>query len=183
MRAILNPNMSHAAILACALVAGAHAQAAESLCKSDERIVFSCPVSRARTVSVCVSAAAPDARHVQYRFGSPGHIELAIPSHAQDARTVVDGGSGGGRSHGAFIRFRSGDYAYTVMSLLSTPSDPETGCNGGPCERLGVNVDKGGKTIARLNCRGTVGAEITDFPEQFPERFGIPPAKDYWPDE
>ena len=152
------------------------ALASESLCKSDEKIVFSCPVGHEKTVSVCASKSLSNGGYIQYRFGRKDKIDLSVPSTTKASDVSIDGNSDGNRSGGTFIRFRKGVYSYVVVSLFNMPSDPETGCNGEPCEQVGVIVEKSGNVISRLSCQGTFGAEITDF--NMPD---IPLAKDYWP--
>src|SRR5262245_27260700 len=54
---------------------------ANSLCASDERIIFSCPLKKpAKVVSLCGSKdLTSDRGYLQYRFGLPGKIELEFP--------------------------------------------------------------------------------------------------------
>ena len=133
-------------------------------------------------MSVCASKSLTNGRYIQYRFGRKDKIELSIPSIPKASDVFIDGNSGGNRSGGSFIRFRNGVYSYVVLNLYNMPSDPETGCNGGPCEQVGVLVEKSGNVISRLSCHGTFGAEITDFPNDYLDMFGIPRAKAYWPE-
>jgi hypothetical protein len=59
-----------------------------TLCATDERVIFSCPVKRpAKIVSVCASKDLTGARgYLQYRFGLPGKIELEYPKDRQDTQ-------------------------------------------------------------------------------------------------
>ena len=52
-----------------------------TLCATNERIIFSCPVKRpAKFVSLCASKdLTSESGYVQYRFGLPGKIELEYP--------------------------------------------------------------------------------------------------------
>lgn len=52
-----------------------------TLCSTNERVIFSCPVKRAaKIVSVCGSKdLTKDQGYLQYRFGLPGKIELEYP--------------------------------------------------------------------------------------------------------
>jgi len=54
---------------------------ANSLCASNERIIFSCPLKKpARIVSLCASKnLTSDRGYLQYRFGMPGKIDLEFP--------------------------------------------------------------------------------------------------------
>ena len=107
------------------------ALASESLCKGDEKIVFSCPVGHAKVVFVCASKSLTNGGYIQYRFGRKDKIDLSIPSTTKSSDVAIDGNSGGNRSGGSFIRFGNGVYSYVVLNLYNNPSDPETGCNGG----------------------------------------------------
>ena len=53
---------------------------AGTLCASDERIIFSCPIRRpAKIVSLCASKNLTSERgYLQYRFGVPEKIELEL---------------------------------------------------------------------------------------------------------
>jgi hypothetical protein len=52
-----------------------------SLCASDEQIIFSCPIKRtAKIVSLCASGdLGKEHGYLQYRFGLPGKVELEFP--------------------------------------------------------------------------------------------------------
>jgi hypothetical protein len=158
--------------------------ASESLCKSDETIIFSCPVKNAKTktVSVCALKSLTNGGYIQYRFGRKDKIELSIPSTTQASDVSIDGDSGGNRSGGSFIRFRNGVYSYVVLYTYILPSGPDS-CNGMPCEQGGVLVEKSGKVISKVICQGIFDSEITNFPADYLDKFGIPRAKDYWPND
>lgn len=53
----------------------------QSLCRGEEKIIFSCAVTPgARIVSLCASNALDHRRgYLQYRYGKPGAIELQFP--------------------------------------------------------------------------------------------------------
>ena len=59
----------------------ARSLAPTSLCTKDEKVVFSCPLRRStKIVSLCSSEKlTKDAGYLQYRFGTPGKIELEFP--------------------------------------------------------------------------------------------------------
>lgn len=144
------PSSSAAAVsLACAIGAllgvapGGAARAAESLCAASERVLFSCGV-REKTVAVCASSdLAAERGTLQYRFGTPAKLELALPAGGVDWRGVVHGGtlvfSGGG---GAFLAFDRTPYRYVVYSAIGR----------GWGEKAGVAVERDGRRIASLPC-------------------------------
>src|SRR5262245_47613245 len=87
---IIIPAMGLGAIVFLSLINGPTTQAshfpgqalqANSLCASDERIIFSCPLKKpAKVVSLCGSKdLTSDRGYLQYRFGLPGKIELEFP--------------------------------------------------------------------------------------------------------
>lgn len=166
-----------------ALSASSTVRASGSLCQNNEKVIFSCPVGHSKIVSICASGSMTNGGFVQYRFGQKNKAELTIPSSPKNEGGItIDGNSGGNRSGGSFIRFQNGSYSYVVLNLYSMPSDPETGCNGKPCEQIGVHVEKAGKVISRLNCQGTIGSEISDFPSNYLDVYGIPRSNNYWPE-
>lgn len=59
-----------------------------SLCASDEKIVFSCTVKQSsRIVSLCSSSELTrDKGYLQYRFGRPGNIELEFPKEREKSQ-------------------------------------------------------------------------------------------------
>lgn len=59
----------------------AHAARAQNLCAADETAYFSCAASSGRSISLCGKSA----QTLQYRFGKPGHVELAYPAQPQDS--------------------------------------------------------------------------------------------------
>lgn len=66
----------------CCLVqfSSALADVAPTLCASNETNLFSCTLSDKKLVSLCTSKkTASDNGYVQYRFGLPGKIEVALP--------------------------------------------------------------------------------------------------------
>jgi hypothetical protein len=130
----------------CALSASA---AAPSLCLTGEVNVFSCGAGK-KVISVCASKdAAADHGYLQYRFGSPKKVELAIPADKSvpPARSAIAGNlsfSGGG---GAYLRFKTGDYEYVVYTAIGK----------GWGEKDGVAIEQNGKRRSHISC--------TDEPE------------------
>ncbi len=58
-----------------------------SLCKSDEKIIFSCTLKSSKIVSLCSSPdITKDRGYIQYRFGLPGKIELEFPKEREKSQ-------------------------------------------------------------------------------------------------
>jgi len=105
----------------------------------------------AKLVSLC-EAPMPggDASALQYRFGRPGKMpELYYPAAGAkpDFRAGGTMLSGGG---GAWIEFERASYRYVVYSFWIQ----------GKGEVAGVAIDKGGKRLATLRCKGAAISEL-----------------------
>jgi hypothetical protein len=124
-----------------------------SLCTPDERVVFNCSTG-GKLASVCAAHASVGPHAVQYRFGRPGAVEIAVPPRGRDAaRHVVLQDARSDSGHAAYLRFDWGGYAYYVyeaserggVNLItgaSTRIDPS-----------GVVVrEAGGSTVRRYRC-------------------------------
>ena len=147
---------------------------AGSFCSTAEVAVFHCSTG-AKQVSVCASrTATPAAGSLRYFFGKPGATpEITLPARATppsrsaSADTLMYSGGGG-----AWLRFRSGEYAYTVFTAMG-----RWGEGGAPAEREGLLVERKGKRVAYLPCRKA--AESRLGPELY-EKLGLKTAT---PDE
>ena len=111
-----------------------------SLCSAQEQVVFSCKTTTKKVVSLCSSSPlTADAGYLQYRF--PG---LTFPTTREHPKNFFLSGtmmySGGG---GAYLKFANADYTYAVFTGI-----------GKGWEKEGVVVQKGGKQIAYLQCKG-----------------------------
>jgi hypothetical protein len=158
---------------ALALLAPAAAQAS-TLCSATETVLFSCPAG-ARIISIC---GAKDLNTIQYRFGKPGHIDLATPTDGTKANTTAGTlmYSGGG---GAWMRFTNGAYHYTVFTAIG-----KWGPNESPASAAGVAVDKDGAPVANLPCtapeQSQLGPDLFDTAhiaaDPNPDGFEIPEA-------
>jgi hypothetical protein len=141
------------------------AAAVSSHCSAEERTLFSCSTGR-KVVSVCgsqdLSAAAGS---VQYRFGPIGAPELTYPRAGDDWRQVTSSGvltfAGGG---GTYLAFTKGPFRYVVYTAIGR----------GWGSKAGVVVDKGGKRVASLPCKGEEKSELG--PDLFGEA-GLPEDK------
>jgi hypothetical protein len=122
-----------------------HAAAETTICGSPQRALFSCSTGT-KTASICASRdLTASAGFLQYRFGRPTAVELSYPPAGADWRKVARGGtfmfSGGG---GAFLAFTNVPYRYIVYSAVGR----------GWGSKAGVIVEKGGKRVTSLACKG-----------------------------
>lgn len=123
-----------------------------TFCTAAEDVVFSCPTSDGKLVSVCASKGAGRGRGtLQYRSGKPGSrqgLERVLPNTAMIPRIAATGEnepfSGGG---GSWLRFRDGIYSYVVYSGIG-----RWGPNGEPREKQGVVIERSGKMAGNLLC-------------------------------
>ena len=138
-----------------------------SFCSTAEVAVFHCNTG-AKQVSVCASrTATPQSGSLQYRFGKRGQApEIQLPAKPTPPARSASGDtltfSGGG---GAWLRFRSGEFAYTVHTAIG-----RWGPGGEPRESEGLVVERGGKRVATLRCRDAAQSELG--PDLF-EKLGI----------
>ena len=117
-------------------------------------MLFSCKAGN-KLVAVCASAGwSPQAGSLQYRFGPPAAAELvlpgragAVPSASATAASLMFSGGGG-----ATLRFGSGVADYVVYSATSASWG----------DASGVAVERGGKTVRVLKCRGKVTSKLGD---------------------
>ena len=127
------------------------AETVASHCSAHEQTLFNCSTGR-KTVSVCATTnLATDAGSVQYRFGPPGAPELRYPSTDAGWRKLTHSGvltfAGGG---GAYLAFTNGPYRYVVYTAIGR----------GWGEKAGVVVEKNGKRVASLPCKGKETSEL-----------------------
>ena len=140
MRRFANPALSM--LLAC----GA-AQAHPGLCGAPaERSVFACQAG-AKLIAVCsVGNSAGSRARLEYRYGTTRRVELRIPEPAASGAAGDPGLglitlSGGG---GTTLRFRNGEFAYTVYSATSASIG----------DKSGVAVTHRGKPVGHVSCTG-----------------------------
>ena len=120
-------------------------------CVPPEQSVFSCTTGT-KIVAVCrTPELTADSGALQYRFGLPAALELSFPPAGADWRVVTRGGtvafSGGG---GAWLAFTNARYRYVVYSAVGQ----------GWGSKAGVVVEKDGKRIATLACKGVATSEL-----------------------
>jgi hypothetical protein len=140
---------------------------AHSHCSAQEKVIFSCPTSKTKVVSVCSSSSlTATSGYLQYRFGRLGSPpEFIYPPTQEHPKRYFQSGtlmySGGG---GAYLEFLSGDYKYVIF----------TGSGKG-WEKEGVVVSQSGKQVAFLRCQAASTSELG--PDLF-EKAAIPDAVD-----
>ena len=137
--------------LAALAMAGAPpGTAAPSHCAAGERVVFSCAVG-AKTVSVCAAGdLSSTGGTLRYRFGPMGQPEITYPPEGA-WRDVTRAGrwifSGGG---GAWLAFNRPPFRYVVYTAIGR----------GWGEKAGVAVEKEGRLLTNIPCRGTPVSEL-----------------------
>lgn len=126
--------------------------ASASLCRAGEQPLFQCQAG-ARTLALCAGAADGE-RYVQYRYGSPGNVELAFPVRGMAglSRATIPF-SGGGETQ---VNFRNGSYGYSVYSRTVRTGFGEGGNN--PEFSAGVTVSQGGRELADRGCTAPADA-------------------------
>jgi hypothetical protein len=146
------------------------AATAGGFCQAGETVVFGCGIASGKWVNVCSDVRQKPAR-LQYRFGAPGKLELALPPGGASPDPKVYGRSesysGGGA---AWLGFRNGDYRYVVYTGIG-----RWGPNGETRERAGVAVEKSGRTVAHFACTSAVRSVLG--PDWYPQ-FGFAPERD-----
>ena len=138
---------------------------AGSLCQRDEKVVFSCTVTKAaKIVSLCSSKQlTKEQGYLQYRFGLPEKIELEYPKQRgrpQDAfkyshyfRAQVDMTE---------ISFSSNGYEYSIVDDYNGEQKPVQHSQG-----ITITAPNTDKQVV-LNCRGRAQAQYADLSEVFP---------------
>lgn len=142
----------------------ARSLAPTSLCTKDEKVVFSCPLTRSmKIVSLCSSQKlTKDAGYLQYRFGLPGKIELEFPDNRADSlkafkyshyfRAKVDSTE---------ISFSRNGYTYSVFDDYNGEEKPTVSEQG-----LTVTAENSKKGVKYL-CRIKPTADYGTLPEVF----------------
>ena len=126
-------------------------ETAANHCSAQEQTLFNCSTGK-KVVSVCATQdLSADAGSVQYRYGRPGAPELVYPTTAAGWRKLTHSGvltfAGGG---GAYLTFTNGPYRYVVYTAIGR----------GWGEKAGVVVEKNGKRVASLPCKGKETSEL-----------------------
>ncbi len=138
---------------------------AESLCTDQEKIVFSCPVSKGRQISLCSSDAKDDwfekkNTYMQYRIGRPQNVEMEYPEKKENPRYNFLSDWGNTFSQYAksnidpvnYVGFSKGQFVYYVYSL-----------GGGRGKNGGVAVYRQQQMIANIKCESDYVGDISDL--------------------
>ncbi|HEV2538093.1 MAG TPA: hypothetical protein VGU03_00130 [Frateuria sp.] len=95
-------------------------EAGLTMCEKADQVVFSCPLSGGKVVSICAAAeSGQQSVRFYYAFGRPGASEYLYPNANADARSaffsshLVYGRSTGGMAYS----FADGVYKYVVYSI------------------------------------------------------------------
>lgn len=151
------------------LTAAAHGERRPaSHCAPDEAVIFTCPVSGQKLLSVCASQQyGPEAGYLQYRYGPAGNAEMTLPASRVAPSRAAQSGlwmfSGGG---GAYVRFANGKTAYYVYTAVGNWGD-----KGETEKKAGVAVEIRGKVAANILCRGP---EFSELGPQLFNQMGLP---------
>ena len=149
-------------LLGLLLFAAGPGQATTSThCTTNEQIVFSCATDN-KVISVCAAGdLTQSGGSLSYRFGPLGRPEISYPSSGA-SRDVVKAGrwvfAGGG---GAWLAFHRSPYRYIVYSAI------ESGWH----EKAGLAVEKDGRLLTNLRCRGM---PISELGPDFFNNAGVP---------
>ncbi len=134
------------ALIALFCISSASAYAVPTLCFNDEQDIFTCHTATKKIISVCASKdLAPARGYLQYRFGLPDKVEVAVPAQrsVSPANSALSGTlvfSGGG---GDYLRFKAGGYDYVVYTAIGK----------GWGEKDGVAIEKNGKRLSHVSCK------------------------------
>ncbi|WP_198403264.1 hypothetical protein [Acidovorax delafieldii] len=129
-----------------------------SLCSADEIVFLSCSLGH-KLLSVCASKdLSSDRGYIEYRFGKQNLIELRYPDKSlppKQAFTFLALGTGQAVENS--LRFRNGEYTYTVYSV-----------GGRTFEDHGVYVRKDNALISRQACRTKIVGNLgtTEFTQK-----------------
>jgi hypothetical protein len=121
-----------------------------NLCAADETAYFQCSVSKGRLLSVCGDAAQG---RLQYRFGRPGHVEMAFPPSAADApRQLLYSHYFRAETDRTEVRFVNGGAGYVLFDY-----------DEGGRREAGVQVTTAaGKDVA-IACNGPVESRLAEL--------------------
>jgi hypothetical protein len=139
-------------IFAHLLILISNVSKAESLCKTNEKVIFSCTVQNGnKLLSVCgTKKLTKTVGYLQYRFGTKSTLELVYPSTTKGTQDKFYWYYlRGSDSAGAELSFNNNGYYYTIGSTQAY--DENNGVSSGYIE-----ITKDGKhsTAQTLHCVG-----------------------------
>jgi hypothetical protein len=148
---------SRAAISAGAPVV--QALPANTLCATNERVIFSCPVKTAKIVSVCASKdLTSEHGYLQYRFGLPGKIELEFPKDRAGTQAKFQ------YTHYFRAKVDLTEINFTIKGYEYQIFDDYNGEEKPAISTQGVNVTAPGKPKEiSFVCRAKPKADYTDL--------------------
>jgi len=136
-----------------------------TLCASDERIIFSCPVRRpAKIVSLCASKDLTAERgYLQYRFGLPARIELEFPKDRTATQQKFQ------YMHYFRAQFDLTEISFTIDGYEYQITDDYNGEEKPVQSIQGVSVTAPGKPKeVSFSCRTKPRADYTDLQAVLP---------------
>lgn len=138
---------------------------AGSLCEKDEKIVFSCPITKpAKIVSLCSSKQlTKEQGYLQYRFGLPGKIELQFPKQREHTQTAFK------YSHYFRAHFDLTEISFTQAGHQYAIFDDYNGEEKPIRHEQGIKITPPNGKELTLTCRGKAKAQYGDLAEVFPE--------------
>ena len=131
-----------------------------TLCASDERIIFSCPVRRpAKIVSLCASKDLTAERgYLQYRFGLPARIELEFPKDRTGSQQKFQ------YTHYFRAQFDMTEISFTINGYEYQITDDYNGEEKPAQSIQGVSVTAPGKPKeVSFSCRYKPRADYSDL--------------------
>ena len=135
---------------------------ANSLCLTDERIIFSCAVKRTgKIISLCASKDLDKERgYLQYRFGLPGKIELEYPKERKGTQEKFQ------YTHYFRAQFDLTAINFTIDGYQYSVFDDYNGEEKPAQSSQGVSVTAPGKPKeVSFVCRNKAKADYSDLPE------------------
>lgn len=106
-----------------------------NLCDDNESTIWSCQTAK-KTYSLCASnELTHDQGYLQYRAGTPKHIELKFPENQVHPKGNFEFGF---LLHGVSLSFQNGDYTYSIYEDIKGAT--------------AIDIQKASKTIATVEC-------------------------------
>ena len=136
----------------------------ETLCKPEEKIVFSCTIGR-KIASVCASSELlPNKGYMQYRFGVPDKIERTVPEQYAHPLQTAEAGARNSENGdiAGYIKFRSGDYSY-IPYWSETKATPDKTAISAWQMSDGVVIEHKNKKISVLQCDNSSNHVSADY--------------------
>lgn len=136
-------------------------QQSDSLCRIGEEALFQCRAG-AKTIALCGGGAGAE-RYVQYRYGTPGNVELAYPARGMAGLSRANiPFSGGGETQ---VNFSNNGVGYTLYSRTVRTGFGAGGNN--PEFSAGVTVRQPGRAPVEISCTAptdeSFGAAVYDL--------------------